>query len=811
MVRPNRRGAGLALVLGLAAACTEQRFQSGIETDTTAPTVSIAATSGDTLRVQDGIRFTVNAADNLGLKGVAVVLSGGFNGTVDTAFTAGVSQVAWAVNIPLPANTTAGGQIIVRATATDGNDNTATATDTLFLVNLAALSVNILQPSAGAVTAGGRSVGVEVRASQTSGIRRVGYTVTGSLTGGDSLDFALPDTALFVDTLSVPAGVTSGSFTLQGFGVDSAGRRGTSQTVTVTIQTVAADVTPPIVTLTIAKRVEVRDSVTVAATDPSGITLIGWLATDLAGTVIRGDSTTSSGVLTTITQRYNLNFNLAALPQSAIVRAFATDQAGNRGEARIDSSASAPVKRDTVLVVHGLTTALRQGSRIVDAVYNRNRDEVYLTNVAYNQVEVFRVTDNTFATPINVGSQPWGIALWPRDTLGGNGDTVIVANSGGTDLSIVDLNLGRERRRHALPNFLIQSVQTEKDPATDSIKLKITEFDFSDRPQYLAATCRAAGGTACSATDIIAVYSTVGTEAQQAEFPGAGTVRWENLTSASPQSHFFWEQAEVAPSPESDTLQIIVDRGRTVGSSIILAATCGRTVNIAELAFADSTFVRNSGNFTRALIGEGGSAVTPALVFARAMGYDVTGGLQVTACPTVTIQGVPFSGNEELDRGVSPGLRVRDFIVNTAVPIRSIAINFNGLTNMIRADSIYVLDNELRLRGILSSGGANPGMALNFNHAFLAGTGGTLGTSGGTLDPNERLSFSATGGPQIDVFDTYFFARVATIEIRDPVVGPLRVARLASGEQFLIGVTARGVVTARLPAINNTFPAPKGW
>jgi hypothetical protein len=267
----------------------------------------------------------------------------------------------------------------------------------------------------------------------------------------------------------------------------------------------------------------------------------------------------------------------------------------------------------------------------------------------------------------------------------------------------------------------------------------------------------------------------------------------------------------VAPSPESDTLQIIVDRGPTVGSSIVLAATCGRTVSMAELAFADSTFVRNSGNFTRALIGEGGSVVTPPLVFARAMAYDVSAGLQVTVCPTVTIQGVPFSGNEELDRGISPGLRVRDFIVNTAVPIRSVAINFNGLTNMIRADSIYVLDNGLRLRGILSSGGVNPGMDLNFNHAFLAGTGGTPGTSGGTLNPNDRLSFSATAGPQIDVFDTYFFARVATVEIRDPVIGPLRVARLASGEQFLIGVTARGVVTARLPAITNTFPAPKGW
>ena len=811
MLRPSLRGSSCALLaLVLATACTEQQFQLGFETDTAPPTVAVALTSGDTLQVTTGIKFTVNAADNLGLKTISVTLAGGYNGVLDTTFAAAVSSIALGVSIPLPANTTAGGQIIITATATDGSNNSASASDTLFLVNLAALSVSIVRPTSGSVTAAGKQVPIEVTATQSAGIRRVGYTVTGSVTDGDSVGFALPASATFNDTLLVPASASSGSFTIVGFAVDSAGRRGTSGPVAVAIQSVTQDSTPPTVTFTIAKRVEVRDSITVTATDPSGIALVGWLATDIGGTVIRGDSTTSSGALTTITQRYNLNFNFATLPQSAIIRAFAVDQANNRGESRIDANASAPVRRDTVLVVHGVTRPLRAGSRIADAIYNGNRNEVYLTNLTYNQVEVFRVTDTTFGTPISVGSQPWGLALWPRDTLGANGDTIIVANSGGTDLSIVDVALGRERRRHALPNFLIQSVQTETDPATGFVKLKIAEFDFSDRPQYVAATCRAAGGTACSATNIIAVYSTAGTPAQQEQFAGAGTVRWENLTSAAPQSHFFWEQAQVAPSPESDTLQVIVDRGPAVGTNIVLAATCGRTVSMEELGFADSTFVRNSGNFTRALIGEGGSVVKPPLGFGRAMAYNVATVLQVNACPTMTILGVPFTGNEEVDLGISPGIRVRDFIVNTAVPVRSIAVNFNGLTNMIRADSIYVLDNGLRLRGILNSGGPNPGMDLNFNHAFLAGTGGTPGTSGGTLNPNDRFSFSATAGSQIDVSDTYFFARVAAIEIRDPVIGPLRVARLPSGEQFLIGVTAKGVVTVRLPAIANTFPAKQG-
>jgi hypothetical protein len=46
--------------------------------------------------------------------------------------------------------------------------------------------------------------------------------------------------------------------------------------------------------------------------------------------------------------------------------------------------------------------------------------------------------------------------------------------------------------------------------------------------------------------------------------------------------------------------------------------------------------------------------------------------------------------------------------------------------------------------------------------------------------------------------------------VRDPIIGPLRVARNAAGTvQFLFGVTARGLVVVRLPAVVNPFPAPR--
>ncbi len=149
-----------------------------------------------------------------------------------------------------------------------------------------------------------------------------------------------------------------------------------------------------------------------------------------------------------------------------------------------------------------------------------------------------------------------------------------------------------------------------------------------------------------------------------------------------------------------------------------------------------------------------------------------------------------------------------DFISNKAIPVRSIGINFNGLTHLVRADSIYVLNDFLRLTGTIGSGALNYGMDLNFDHAFRASEGGTPGTFSGIGNPDDRLLFAATDEPNIIAYDTFFFGEVATIPIRDPIIGPLRVAKLPTGEQFLVGVTARGVVTVKLPPILNIFPTP---
>lgn len=796
----TRPGAGLVLLATSVAACTEQRFPLGFESDITSPTVQVVKTA-DTINVAEGIKFSVRARDNLGLKNVTLNLTGALTLTKDTTFRTAVTEVEIPVDIQLRPGTVVGGTLVIRATATDGRGNSASATDSVFLLNLAALLVTVTQPPPGQITGPGVQLPIQVRATQSSGIRRVGYTVSGAISAADSASFPLPDTAVFNDTLLVPVGAPAGNFFIQGFAVDSANRAASSNVVTVTIQQVLVDTIAPKVSFTVGKRVEVGDTIVVTASDPSGVVRLGWVARDTtaAGNVVASDSFALATPISPATRSFRLTLPQAILGQAIRIGAFAVDGAGNRGEARLAADTTV-VRQDTVLAVFGVTRALPEGGRIGDAVYNPNRNEVYLTNIANDRLEVFRIADTSFGSPgvLARGSQPWGIALWPRDTVSGaNADTVVVANSGGTNLSIVNVAVSppREVRRHALPTFRVFKIKTVVNDAGVP-EPEIIEFHFADRPQYVATVCRGGDCTAAGgAGDVIAVYSTTPTRGQSDPFPRRASLRWEKLTNpGAPESHFFWEHAGVqATSQSSDTLGIAVRRGNV--ETELLSYLCGRIVTISELAFLDTTFVRNSGNFSRVLVGEGGRGDF-ALAFARVLTFDANAGVTATCLDTAMVAR-PLN----LDNGVSPDLEVRNFITNTAVSVKSIATNFNGATNLIRADSIYVIDRFLRLQGLIPVGGTNFGMDLNFNHDFDAKN--ELSPTG--VSPNERVVFAASARAAIDVYDTYFYSKITSIPIRDPITGPLRVARLPSGEQILVGVTARGVVTVRLPVITNPF------
>ena len=257
-------------------------------------------------------------------------------------------------------------------------------------------------------------------------------------------------------------------------------------------------------------------------------------------------------------------------------------------------------------------------------------------------------------------------------------------------------------------------------------------------------------------------------------------MRWENLTNGT--SHFFFEQAIGQTAARSDTLEIIRSDGNGVNTVLVpykyqnpLSATpdsLSTTVQIDKLGFRDTTFVRGSRDFSKAIFGEGGTVNG-----SRALTYNASLGFSDPINPYV-------------DRGVSPAADVTDFIANAFSTVRGVAINRDGSLVAVRGDSTYLLNGSLRLQGVLPTAAANAG--LDF-HPDNDATMFPLGS---------RLIFTASSEPLIDVYDTNCYQKVAVVQIRDPIIGPIKAAKRPSGQLVLVGATARGVVVAQLP---NTF------
>ena len=857
-MRQRRGGRGWCVLVALAGAvgaCETARNPGGVQLDRISPTIALSA--ADTQQIANGLQFSVDASDNLGLKEILVTFSDPTIAQTDTIFNTTVTSFSKTTKITFPATSGSGGSITITGRATDGAGNSTQATTVVFLSNVQALTVDLVAPTAPAVAATGKNILVQVHAQQLGGLERIGFIVVPrnavvdpTTPPTDSVVFTpparQPPDTFYTDTLTVQAGFTT--FTVTGFAVDAAGRSKFTNPVTVTVQTPGNDVTPPTVSHTVSSRVEVNDNVTVHATDPSGIKVMGFrVDTALAAvppftgvTPLKFvlDSSMAAANLTTVDKVFALGLPLSdsGLPKSVVIRGYACDLAVARNCAYsqtstvIAGSAQRPAALmaigassgvDTVIVVAGTTHSLPFGGHIADAIYNSNRRELYLTNDVLGRVEVYNLATNTFDPNgiITAGPVPWGIALWPVDTLGTyDPNRVVVADAGGTELSILDASTRLLLWRQALPNFLIEKYSIQV--ISSFVRAVITVHDVSDRPQYLGTVCRV--GTTpplCHADSIYAIYSTTPTQSSSSPFTGRATLRMEKLVNTNNPSllfgHLFWELGDLGSNVAGDTLRIELVRPSLRVRNVVLTACRAVTIDFPSFGLGDQTFVRNTGNFTHAFVGEGGNV---SAAFARVMSYSAKDSLKTPASScnmTGTIIEPPPGqpGSDDVDFGMSPGVHVSDFISNTGVHVVSIATNFNGLTNLVRAgtDSTYYLDEGLRLWGTSAIGAGTPGMDMNYNHKFEPGGPCGVTCGGGSGNIAERMVFAASPDTSILAFDTYFFNQQRKIAIRDPIIGPLRVAFDAtSGQQYLFGITARGLVVVSLPTITNTNPqAPR--
>ncbi len=780
--------AATAVVL-LAGACSEGTTATNTLADKSAPSVSLSAGSSS---VDTVISFQVDAKDNLGLKTVSVKVSGGLSLTFDTTFTSANTDVAIPFNVSVPRSIPRGTPVVVTASAVDGALNRS-AVDTLKLTvgNVPPADVHFTSPASGTVAVVGKSVIISVSARSAVKVRSVGFRATGALPLVDSTVYSSPlsDSVSVLDTIPIPASAPIGPVSLTPFVIDSLGQRTVGPAIILNVQPLSAINSTPVVTFSHTPRIEVGDTLHVEATDQTGITVLGYeVRRTVAGAVDVKDSIISNGNITSQLKTFLLRLPYSEFPTTIYVQAFARNSNNTRAYAKLSGGTD---RIDTITVVAGSTRSLPQGGSVADALYHPRTDRIYFTNIERNELEVFSLSDSSFKSPILVGSRPWGISAWPRDHNGTMGDTLLVANSGGTDISYVNLNgggSGREVFRYALPNIVAFSVTSTKSPAGFTLQQR-TKYDFSDRPQFLGSTCT---GTGSSCGDVVVTYSTTPTPGQSDPFSKKnGTLRWENLTRGT--SHFFFEQAVGQSQDRADTLEVIrYDANSGAATTLVpykqSVTVAGKTaeysvvVRLPDLVFRDTTFVRNSGNFRRAAYGEGGPVNgTRAMTFDASRGFASAGTL---IDGTVVSLLIPV-----VDLGISQAQDVTDFVANSFAKVQGVAMNFDGSLTGVRADSTYLLNPALRLQGILGTTASNAG--LDFH---------PLNNGPNSFPLSSRLTFAASAEPVIEIFDSYCYKRVSSVPIRDPIIGPIKAAlRSSTGQLVLVGATKGGVVIVTLP------------
>src|SRR3989442_1525088 len=139
----------LVALAGAVGACETARNPGGVLVDRISPTIALSA--ADTQQIANGLQFSVDASDNLGLKEILVTFSDPTIGQTDTIFNTTVTSFTKTTIIPSPATSGSGGSITIPGRATDGAGTSTQATPVVSLPNARALPVALLAPPPPAV------------------------------------------------------------------------------------------------------------------------------------------------------------------------------------------------------------------------------------------------------------------------------------------------------------------------------------------------------------------------------------------------------------------------------------------------------------------------------------------------------------------------------------------------------------------------------------------------------------------------------------------------------------------------------------
>jgi len=792
---------------------------------------------GAKLNVGDSLLITARLTDNIGLQkvsfdGVSVrTPSAGIDETIirypkvtapSTVFRPGLRDTAIQrfIRVAAPIDTITD-TLVVTGVLTDLQGNADTVRIKVKMVN--GPTVIFLSPVLGDSAINGANLQVSLKALSTLGVTKLGFHATSDPSWPTPIDttvivnFSPPNKAATMQaSVKVPANAPlKGVIAITPISTDINGQDGSSTPALIAIR--AGTAPAPKVTQSLGTRIEVKDTLFVTATGNS-IAIVGFEARDLAGVLLKRDSITVTDA-TPLPYNVPLSFAPTVQGKKISVRSFAYD-GGGRMSYSVRSTSVAGTSFvpaiDTALVVYGRTYTLpvNRNGAIADLVVDRSRGNVFLSNINYGRLEVWQKATQGFdATGVVVGSQPWGMTM---SRTAGAGDTLYVANSGGTNLSRVFIGSATaSSMREDLTNRLLTRVSfmyklTEvRDPATGKIRITVSApITYSDRPQYVE---QSSSGRL--------YFSTKPTSAAP-----LGTVRYLDPAAPAPDQRFIlafatpgadpnsWlvaniDAASVVPasatSVANDALTLCDHASGATSSAVCVTSTFGildainslKTavpqsdveygVNLDEtsIGLSDTTFAASSGDGKWISFGEGNTK--------NAFGRDLLLRDDGTVPGTYTY--------------ASPAINVADLINNAADKIFGIALDKTGKTLGIHGSESYFAAVELpftqRLQGKKSTFAQGAGITFHPN------ADGTATTAA------DRLAFVASANGSIEMIDiAYYDFQRGSLATKYNLYGPLRASLPFPGDDpsvvfKLFGVSSSGLVVIDVTAAD-ILPGP---
>lgn len=843
-----QRGARLGAVsaIGLLAACSASEQTTGTVTSQVPPTVAVSAVNatGGSVDIASPVSVQVTANGERAIRRITVDVINGTTrlGGVDTVFATPSPNVNFTTSVPL-VGVTAGSILQLRAVARDvrniaggdtisvnavansntgggsggGTGGTGGGTGTSNLT-----TVRIESPADTAILYPGRTIPVRVTAVDKDGIIRTDFTVRGAGFADISYSFRTatapaPDSVTRTQIIDIPTTATIDSvITITATALDGNSVQSAPVTRRFTVRVQPADSTAPIVTQSVPGRIEDSSFVVVRATDASPIRLLGYRLLDSTGAVISTDSIyRAAGTRRTLDSAvFAVRFPASARGGIAAIVSFAEDtvasvQRVNRGWS-VPSGSVLPATRIQdatrayTVLVYGRTLPLPAGSLGADIAVDTSsaRRTVYVSNLTKNRLEVFNYGTLQALAPVSVGSEPWGMNI---DVARGD---LLVGNSGGTNISRVDLAGRTETGRYNTPNTRTWEIVESIDQSTGKITLNCTEYNYSDRPQYVA---RSASGYVYYSTKPTAT-ATPGTIRrfapgrerdlnqlwQYGDLAPAGTwgvIDADNITcfkGATQTSSDYFVMTDHRAGETTPGTIAVRDSDVVRGAQALQAQggdVVAQQVKITSLALTDTTFAAVGGDGRWVGFGEGNRSPGRVMLFSDAFAP----GNAVTA---------------------TPGVSVRDLTDNASDQVFGLAINRNSSSVAVQGGDAFFagIDDadyrfQLRLQGRYVTPGNGAGIAF---HPLNDGTASAAA-------PANRATFVAGSDPVIDIVDSYYYRLRGQLPIRGKLYGPLRAVLPTAAEQAsgiavkLFGLTSEGlvVIDVRTTDLDN-LPASLG-